>query len=348
MPDPGEPLVVRVMRKFASQLLAREGVQMDEMARRWLSVERSLQEQMDGLAREIADLRAAGETVSRAKLARMARYRSLLAQAQGEIGRYIDYADRTITARQLSFAEMGLNDSARAIEASYQMNYLEASFNRLPVEAVERMAGLAGDGSPLRTLLRQAWPEAADGMTTQLVNAIALGKNPRVTAKAMADGLANGLNRCLTIARTEQLRAYRDATRAQYQQSGVVRGYKRIAAHQSRTCMACLLADGKVVTVSGELGEGAYSLDQHFQMHPQCRCTMVPVVIGMPEIQYRTGLDWFRALPESQQRLQMGDKYFAAWKDGVFDLPQLVGVKRDATWGDSLHVRSLKDLMRKE
>src|SRR5690606_14899995 len=100
-----------------------------------------------------------------------------------------------------------------------------AGFNRLPVEAVELMAGLAGNGSPLRQLLAQSWPLAADGLTNELVTGMALGYNPRKVARLMAQGATGSLDRMMVIARTEQLRVYRTANVSSYRASGVVTSY---------------------------------------------------------------------------------------------------------------------------
>ena len=84
-------------------------------------------------------------------------------------------------------------------------------FNRLPVAAVENMAGLAGDGSPLRAVLNDAARVGPDAMAQELVNGIALGRNPIAGRPCVPIrlGLGQSFTRMQTIARTVPRRVYR-------------------------------------------------------------------------------------------------------------------------------------------
>lgn len=329
-----ESLVVQVMRQFKLDLLAREQMQMQEMAQRWLQVENALDANVAALAREFDELKREGKSPTRSKLYEMDRYHRLLNQLQDEIQRYEDYADRLITEKQIEWGATGIRHASTAIQVSYEHG-VGAFFDRLPIEAIEIMAGLAGDGSPLRKLLEQSWPEAADAMTEALVRGTALGWNPRKTAKFMRDGLARGLDRTLTIARTEQIRVYREASRQQYEYSGVVEGYYRLVAHDDRTCAACLMAEGEF-----------YHTRDSLRDHPNGRCSTVPKVIGMPPLKWQKGPDWFLEQDEATQMKILGKSKFEAWRQGKFDLDQLVTVKHDATWGASVTPTPLRDLVR--
>ena len=262
MTDFTEPLVVSTIRQFKAALLAREETQIRRMADRWLIVERSLRAEMELAARDLADERAAGRSVSAWKLARMERYQDLQRQLEEQMAMYNAYAEAEIMTRQNEYGQLGIDHATQAITASYVgAGAVVATFNRLPVDAIQAMVGLLGDGSPLMTLLNDAYGDAAQAMTTALLRGTALGWNPRQTAQAMADGVATGLGRILTTARTEQLRAYREANRMQFEESGVVEGFVRLVAHQSRTCLACLAAEGEWFPVAESLYD-----------HPNGRC----------------------------------------------------------------------------
>lgn len=253
-----DPLVVRVMREYKQLLLAREALQMQTMARTWLDVERRLDDSLLLLAQEVEELRAGGEAVTEARLYRLERYHRLVAQVNAEFRRYADYAARQVERGQAQAGALGVAHAAGAIEASYQPYGLRIGFDRLPVEATEYMVGLAGDGSPLVSVLRQrmiAESGALDRLTGTLVNSTAQGWNPRKTARAMAGDLTAGLDKALTITRTEQLRVYRMAADAQYQASGVVQGQKRLATHDGRVCLGCLAAEGRVYPLGQPLGD---------------------------------------------------------------------------------------------
>ncbi len=157
-------------------------------------------------------------------------------------------------------------------------------------------------------------------MARALIKNTALGKNPRDTAREMRQAASAGLNRMLLIARTEQLRVYREASRMQYQASGVVRGYKRLVARNSRTCPACLALDGKF-----------YPVEQAFADHPAGRCALVPCVKGVPDPTWQSGEDWLKGQPEQTQRDILGKGHYEGWKRGDFQLAHLMKVTHNAT-----------------
>jgi len=330
-----EPLVVQVIRRFKNDVLMREEAQRMEMATRYLEVERRLDAQIAALAQDLADVRDDGGTVSESKLFEMHRYKAMRAQLDDELTWYMDdYAEPRIRQGQFSFMRTGLDEAAQAIEASFS-GQMAPYFDRLPIEATENMVGLCGDGSPLRALLRQAYPATLQAITTELVNATALGVNPREVARRMLqEKLATGLNRAMVLARTEQLRVYREASRQQYLTSGLVTRFRRISARNARTCMACLVSDGEWFPISKPITD-----------HPNGRCTGVPEVRGARTPVWQQGPSWFREQPESLQVQMMGADYYDAWRSGAFKLKDLRSTVRNDTWGDSPQVTPLSKLI---
>lgn len=328
-----DSLVVQLMRRFKADLLAREADQMWVMAQRWLEIEQAVGAQVDLLARELAAEREAGRSASQGKLYRMERYQTLLAQLRREVGLYTNYAVREITDRQRQYATFGIDHTVQSIRASY--TGIGPYFEMLPVGAVENMAGQLGNGAPLSELLSRSWPDSADALTKALLKGTALGWNPTRTAAEMRRGMATGLNRALTIARTEQMRVYREAGRAQYEASGVVDGFYRIAAHDSRTCIACLVTEGEF-----------YPVRESLRDHVNGRCSTVPKVRGMPAPQWEHGKAWFTRQPAAMQAQIMGRNYYDAWKSGQYRLDDLPTVKHNETWGDSVQVTPLNELTR--
>lgn len=336
MADP-YPLVVRVMLAFKAALLNNEANQIEEMARRWTQLEYSLQGFFDALAFELDHLRSEGETITISKLIRMQRYQQLLGQVNDQLDIYTVFAEGSIRSGQLSMLSLGIQHAIEAIKSYFiTRGKVAGAFDVLPVSAIESMVGLAGDGSPLRQLLKDSWPAAVEGLTTQLINATALGKNPTETARAMRDGFGVGFNRAINIARTEQLRVYRTANLEQYKASNLVKGYKRLSARDTRVCPACLMADDGTI----------YPLDVSFEAHPQCRCTPVPVVIGLPVVTWQNGDSWFLAQTPATQRGILGSGKFDAWQSGQFKLADLVRREEDDTWGTSLRTANLKELIK--
>lgn len=329
-----DPLIVRVLADYRRQLLDTESAQFRDMAGRWAAVQDRLAVQIDALAAEIDALRAAGETVSRGRLYRMARYQALLDQVGAETRRFDQAVAGDIIGAQSDAIALGLEAAGAAIDAGYQQAGVNAAgWNILQRRAVQTMAGLASDGSPLAALIAQSYPLATQALTDALVQAIGLGWGPRRTATAMRQAADLPLNRALTIARTEQLRAYRETTRQQYQESGVVTAYRRLAAKSLRTCPACLFADGRI-----------YQLDEPLDEHISGRCQLVPVLDGVPERRWQTGREWFGTLPAEQQAQILGPGAFERWQREQFDLSRFVTTREDATWGNSLQVTPLSAL----
>jgi SPP1 gp7 family putative phage head morphogenesis protein len=331
-----DPLVIRVMREFKRALLARERAQVSRLVRAWMRLDRALAADIESLVAEIAALRAAGEEIAPARLYSLGRYQRLLAQVQAEILRYEREAEGIIVAGQEAMARQGVADAQDAIRATYQTFGVRGLFYRLPVSAVEYMVGATGDDGPLFGVLQQRalTPAAVEGLTNALVDATARGWNPRRTARAMQTGLTDGLQKALVIARTEQLRVYRMASDEQYRSSRVVRDKVRVAAKDSRTCLACLAMDGEVIT-----------LDRPMYDHPQGRCTAAPRVVGLPDVQWQKGPEWFASLGADRQLAMMGAQRYEAWSAGGIDFRAFATQTDDPVWGQSLQVTPLARLL---
>jgi SPP1 gp7 family putative phage head morphogenesis protein len=185
----------------------------------------------------------------------------------------------------------------------------------------------------------------ATGVADSLREGIGLGRSPRVIAARIRDRFGMGLNRALRISRTETLRAFREGTRASYASNPVVvRGYRRVAAQDSLTCMACIALDGK-----------RYDLGSYLDEHVNGRCALVPITptyrelgipISTPSSRVGTAQTWFKRQPVATQRGMMGDGKYEAWKSGKFDLDDMATTQRDAVWGNQAVETPLKDLLR--
>ena len=337
--------VISTLNDFRKDTLNREKDSMLLMTRRWKGVEDALMSQMDALARDIEALKAAGKDVTPGKLYRMARYKALLAQVRNETAKYEGWAGRQIEQGQRDYFELG-NAAARSMLKDLLPPGVNIDFNRLPVDAANNMIGMCKDGSPLFDVLkkRALFPEAVDGMTTQLINAMALGWNPRKTARAMADGLAAGLNKALVIARTEQLRAYREATFQNYNANqDIVNGWIWHSACDDRTCAACWSMHGTV-----------HTLDERLDDHVCGRCAMIPQTKSWAELGYTgipdtnpfipSGEDVFSKLSEERQRAILGAWRFDLWQSGDLEFGKIAKFTDDDVWGRSLRIASFKDL----
>lgn len=304
---------------------------MQAQARAWLGVEQSLQAQIDALAYELANQPG---TATMGQLVRSRRYQALLEQTRAEMRKYEDYLEPRIRSGQEDMITLALQHSQQAVQAVATEAQVVVPFNRLPVSAVNNMVGLAGDGSPLRAVLNEAARVGPDAMAQELVNGIALGRNPiEVARRALRMGLGQSFTRMQTIARTEQLRVYRQTTLQSYGSSNIIAGYTRISARDSRVCAGCLMSDGRF-----------YPVDYGFDQHPNCRCALIPRLRNVPAVQYQTGQQWFEQQPESTQRAILGRGRFEAWQSGRASLDDMVTRIDNPTWGGSLVPTPVRDL----
>jgi HK97 family phage portal protein len=95
------------------------------------------------------------------------------------------------------------------------------------------------------------------------------------------------------IARTETIKATNYASEAAYQDSGIVQGKQWLTAFDERTCEFCGPMNGQVVDLGDKwfdrgdtyVGNQGGSLDLSYEsiefppLHPNCRCTLIPVVM---------------------------------------------------------------------
>lgn len=98
---------------------------------------------------------------------------------------------------------------------------------------------------------------------------------------------------------------------------GLVVGERWVATPDMLTCPECATLDGQTWYFEGEPNvRDRPSLPRH----PNCRCTIVPVLAPQydPEpIKVFTYEDWFSGLSEEKQRAILGDLAYQAWKAGL-------------------------------
>lgn len=321
------PDILAAARAFRSALVAGETRQRREMAQRWLAVEAALIDKVELLVREA---QAGGWTpwqVSQAE-----RYRTLLEQVGAQLSNYVGHVRDTTSERQAALARLGVHHAEQLVSLLGGPG-VQGQFARLPVPAVEALAGMASDGSPLHTVLVDAAAAGVDGLRTELISGLALGRNPRETARiAMRRGLGRSYTRMETIARTETLRAYREATLQSYRQSRVVTGYRRLSARDRRTCAACWALDGKY-----------YALEEEFEEHPCGRCLMLPVLYDGRQAQIEPAAARFAGLSDADKLHVLGPERMRLYQGGMA-LERFGATSYSSRWGGSVRLRPLAEL----
>lgn len=241
-PDPitrQTPDVIRILYEFRRGIEAKELAMLNQMADKWLMIERRLDADITALALELQKLKDEGKIVGESVVLKSHRYKELREQMEREIAKYNrDYAVGMIEGQQVEYAKAGIEAAKAAMRS--QMGTIGYNFNLINIDAVMSMIGFAGNGSPLYTLLQKDYGDAVTGLTNALINGIARGYGPVKTAREMANGFGMGLDRAILIARTETIRSYRTATTEQYRASGAVTGFRRLV-WKPTACMACFV-----------------------------------------------------------------------------------------------------------
>jgi SPP1 gp7 family putative phage head morphogenesis protein len=338
------PQILQLARQFRILLLARERRAVSAMVHYYGGVWRSLQGDISALRDQVAQMCAAGETISADRLWRLERMEAIQAQAAREGARFAQYADEAITAAQREAIAAGERDAHQLLLAGFPTSAsVEISFTTMPREAVEALVGFLVDGSPLREFIASSVGEAVDDFAQTMVTGLAAGWNPRRLARELRGRFGMGLTDALRTARTAQLHAYRSAMLNSYRESGIVTEWERLAAHNDRTCLACIVLDGK-----------RYTLAEEMEDHPQGRCTLLPITktyaeLGIdapePDFQREMARDWFQSQDEATQREMMGSGKWEAWQEGKFTLDDIPKRVIAGVWGPGWVERSLEDLI---
>lgn len=310
---------------------------MREIARAYDEALRRIRPQIDALMRQIEGAQTIGEIVNVGWLrAQRARLEGLEAQIEREIGRFAVEGAHITTGAQALAIEQAVEHAGVLIRTATGEARARVSTNaggRLNGRAVEAVAGFASDGSPLRALFDALGASASQAARARLIEGVTLGRGTREIAASMQGAFDGNLARALTVARTETLRSYREATRETYAANDdVLSGYVWQASHSARTCAMCWAMSGTV-----------FETAEVFSTHPNCRCVMLPVSRKNP-ITVKGGVEAFAELDAQTQRAILGAGKFEAYRRGDFTLNELVATRRDPRWGLQRFERSLRDL----
>ena len=290
-------------------------------------VEQAILDQYAQLDQAVRTLREQGQEPSPAVLFQLEEYRALLDTVRSEMRRYTEAVHQLLQTSMTQATELAVDHAEAA--------GIQLDFSTLHPEAFGAMAGSFIEqwgASPLVDLLRRRAQQALDDELVDaavdqarraLLTGMAAGWHPRTTAKLLREALATTAYRAQLIARTETIRAYRNATFAIYQSTDAVKGWRWVAAKSTRTCAMCRALDGM-----------EFSKHDVIQDHPNGRCTIVPILEERPRRESETKRQQ-RLLKEELARL-IDDGTPESYQRTFSELPfeeqaRLVGKKR-AAW----------------
>lgn len=343
--------LTRQLEREQARLHALDATTLRRIENSYSDVLTRLRTDLQQVTNRIETARAAGETVNVSWLRRQERYAALTDQMERRLNRFYHSANGAIEQAKkdaLKLAREAAPDlTVTAIGAgpAGAEAIIRGGFNQMNTGALDAMVlGRARDGSPLMDLLGKATPTATDKVKTALEYGVAAGKNPRVIAAEIARVSEIPLTRAKLIARTEVVGSYRDATTDAFKNSPVVNRWIWKSAQDPRVCPVCWAMDGQEFPDTESLAS-----------HPACRCVQVPRTDtwedlgfeGMPDSRPPlgpSGPERFDTLTEAEQRQILGPGKWQAWKDGEFQLSDLVASTNHPRWGAGRRMRSLKEV----
>ena len=340
---------------FRQQLLARDRQAAAQLIRGYGAAYKSMQGEIDRLAASITRAVDAGvpRSALTARMYREGRLRILQEKVLGEIGKYAREAEVVVLGAIGDATKAGATEAAQLLRTALPegitiapaavpgvVQPVAAAGVALATGAVETFAGVAQPEAAVGRLLAQLGPQAATAVTDGILSGIAMGQNPKVIARGIRDALGGNLTRALTIARTETMRAYREASRAEYAaNTDVLEGWTWVADLGSRTCPSCIAQHGSV-----------HKVTEVMATHPRCRCAMAPLSKSWGELGFGdqrelprgdTGPQWFGKQPEGTQRAILGPAKYAAYKSKQITLADTVARSTSPVWGPSTGEASL-------
>ena len=334
------PEVVTQAVQWRERVQTRELFASRAMADRYLHMTQTMMADFEALAEQVTRMAAAGEEVALGKLYQLERYQRMAIKMDAELQDFRAYAEGIIREEQrylLTAGAQAAKDELRAAGGGAPGAWTElggttAAIEGFPTAAIEQMVGQTS-GGPLQELLIKATDSdaASRDIGRLLSSSVGLGHNAEVIAAQMAAQFGLPLARALCIARTETNSAYRASSLEGYKQGGVAE-YQRLSARDSVVCAGCAAADGE-----------RYTVFEEFEDHPNCRCTCLPVV-GPGIAEFPMGEDWFKTLPEEDQRAILGGTRYDMWKSGDVKFEQFATRTGNEKWGNAVVETPIKEL----
>jgi hypothetical protein len=228
-------------------------------------------------------------------------------------------------ARSLIATALGTNDAK-----------VLAMIKMLNPAVVETLLGfLDPKGTLFSYWTTSAGEDVAKRISQTIIDAVGMGKNPRVLAWMIQGDLGGNLTSALRTARTVQLWSYREASRANYvANNDVVTGWMWNTNLDGSACASCVAQHGSV-----------HPLDEPLDDHWCGRCFATPITILNPNPDRQTGEEWFKEQDEATQKGILGPGKYEALKAGQFEFSQLSRQVQDAAFGTMRVETPLKDLI---
>lgn len=345
--------VLRIAREMRLNLNGIVDDTVRALVRSWATAWDELAGEWDLAALDLASA-ASGGWPTRGQILRMQRVDTALDLTFRELDRLAREAGVTIIDPLGEVVTSAAGAQARIVAAQMPpvmgaVAALTARFDR--VDPLALAAIVSRTTSQVTSLLHPLSTQAASALHASLIRGVALGENPRETAARLVRRLEGdfngGLNRALTVARTEMLDAHRAGAKAQdLANLDVVAGWEWLATFDTRTCPSCLAMHGTRFPPDVDGPED----------HQQGRCARVTVTktwrelgfdLDEPKSTMPDARAWFDGLSDGEKGQILGPGKLELLQSGKIQWSDLATKRSTTGWRDSYAPTSLRDLQAK-
>lgn len=311
--------------RFRAEVLTHEARARAEMRRAWSGARETASAEIDRLVAEALE-RGADEDTLRA----LVHYERFVRRATAEASAFAETSRRRTVSLAAWASDAGASAAGELVGlATAQVGAVATVQN---AEAVIAITGRMRAGGAARAFAAIPARSVARA-ERELIDGVALGRNPRETARRMRAAFDIALFDAERIARNETMCAYRMAHQQTYRaNTAALSGWKWVAALDARTCAICWAWDGTVFPVESGL-----------DTHVGCRCTMAPVPIGYEDLVDAgpSGPERFARLPRERQDEILGPGRAELYRSGVA-LKSMTGATSHPLWGSGRTLLPLK------
>lgn len=175
--------------------------------------------------------------------------------------------------------------------------------------------------------------QLVDNLRDTLITQVQLQRTNEQIAEEVQKQLNIPLAKALTITRTELFRGYRETKhQTSLANRNILDGWIWHARLNTVTCPICWALHGQ-----------RFSVEERQVGHPNCRCSSMPVVKGVPLV-VTTGEEAFTKLSIKNKQIILGPKRYEAYKSGV-KLQKMIEGSLSGEWNGKIWLlKGLKTL----
>lgn len=320
--------IYEIGQEYRKRLLAGDAAVAADLVDTYAGALTAIQSEAAALMAELEALGDVPGSVTKSYMIEKAGLVQFEKSAAEELARVNALASGTIEGQQRTAARLAMEAFNAALAAGKAPDLgMGIAFNQVASDAVEALAGYLSDGSPLNAVLAKHAGDSASLAAQELKVGLAAGLPTRQIAQNIADATGADLDKVLTIARTETLRAYRETAFEAYDANDdVVASWMWVCGMQPNSCAACVAMHGTI-----------HPLTERMHGHPNCGCASVPILEGIPLEEQRppqSSEEWLAAQDDDVLAQVFGSRKQAErYKAGQFALRDVVRITDSPEWG---------------